>query len=127
MAFEHKFNVMENKFEHLRKDCRKELPQPWTHYPVLSDYEVVPVYREGPYIMDALIGQQDDRWVVGVRFKCGTSGHYFAPGRKWGEFVSRENALLWALGWMLTREEVTGVVRRIVLERINDIRQLKLF
>lgn len=118
---------MENKFEHLRIDVRKEFPEPWTNYPVLSDYEVVPVYREGPYVMDALIGRQDGRWVAGIRFKSGTSGHYFAPGRKWGEFATRDNALLWALGWMLTRDEVTGAARRVVLKRINDLRQLKLF
>lgn len=118
---------MENKFEHLRIDCRKELPGDWSNYLTLSDYEVVPVYREGPYIMDALIGRQDGRWVAGIRFKSGISGHSFNPGRKWGEFASRDNALLWALGWMLTREEVTGAARHAVLVRINDIRQLKLF
>ena len=77
--------------------------------------------------MDALIGRQDGRWVAGIRFKSGISGHYFNPGRKWGEFASRNNALLWVLGWMLTREEVTGAARNAVLVRINDIRQLRLF
>lgn len=118
---------MENKFEHLRIDCRKELSGDWSNYPTLSDYEVIPVFREGLYIMDALIGQQDGRWVAGIRFKSGISGHSFNPGRKWGEFASRDNALLWVLGWMLTREEVTGAARHAVLVRINDIRQLKLF
>ncbi|EFI03566.1 hypothetical protein HMPREF9007_03055 [Bacteroides sp. 1_1_14] len=55
------------------------------------------------------------------------SGGGFNPGRKWGQFATRENALLWALGRMLCHEKLRGAARQAVLDRIDNIRQLRLF
>lgn len=118
---------MENHFEYLKIDGRKQLPAPWSNYPVLTEYETVTVYREGRNFLDALIGQQDGWWTAGVHMQVGGSGKGFNPGRKWGQFATRNNALLWALGWMLSNSELHGAARQAVLDKIDSIRQLKLF
>lgn len=101
IPFKRNFKDMENKFEYLKIDGR--------------DY------------LDALVGQQDGWWVAGVHMEVGGSGGGFNPGRKWGQFATRENALLWALGRMLCHEKLRGAARQAVLDRIDNIRQLKLF
>lgn len=118
---------MENKFEYLRIDGRRQLPEPWINYPVLTNYETVSVYRNGRNYLNALVGQQDGWWTAGVHMEIAGSGGGFNPGRKWGQFASRDNALLWALGWMLSKEETVGAARQAVLDKIDNIRQLKLF
>ncbi|MDC2616094.1 hypothetical protein PO249_01525 [Bacteroides ovatus] len=118
---------MENKFEYLKIDGRGQLPAPWSDYPVLTEYETVTVYRNGRDYLDALVGQQDGWWVAGVHMQVNSSGAGFNPGRKWGQFSTRENALLWALGWMLCHKKMRGAARQAVLDQIDNIRQLKLF
>jgi hypothetical protein len=118
---------MKNKFEYLMIDGRGQLPEPWSNYPVLTDYETVTIYRNGRNYLDALVGQQDGWWTAGVHMQIGGSGSGFNPGRKWGQFSTRDNALLWALGWMLSNYELQGAARQAVLDKIEGIRQLKLF
>ena len=98
IPFKRNFKDMENKFEYLKIDY-----------------------------LDALVGQQDGWWVAGVHMEVGGSGGGFNPGRKWGQFATRENALLWALGRMLCHEKLRGAARQAVLDRIDNIRQLTLF
>ena len=52
---------MENKFEYLKIDGRDRLPSPWSSYPVLTEYETIPVYRNGRDYLDVLVGRQDCR------------------------------------------------------------------
>lgn len=118
---------MENKFEYLRIDDRDRLPSPWSSYPVLTEYETVPVYRNGRDYLDVLVGRQDGWWTAGVHMQVNSSGGGFNPGRKWGQFATRDNALLWTLGWALCHDKLRGATRQAVLEKIDDIRQLKLF
>ncbi|MBT9921340.1 MULTISPECIES: hypothetical protein [Bacteroides] len=118
---------MENKFEYLMIDGRGQLPEPWSNYPTLTDYETVTIYRNGRNYLDALVGQQDGWWTAGVHMQIGGSGGGFNPGRKWGQFANRDNALLWALGWMLSSNKLQGAARQAVLDKIDSIRQLKLF
>lgn len=99
IPFKRNFKDMENKFEYLKIDGREQLPAPWSDYPVLREYETVTVYRNGRDYLDALVGQ----------------------------FSTRENALLWALGRMLCHEKLRGAARQAVLDQIDNIRQLKLF
>ena len=99
IPFKRNFKDMENKFEYLKIDGREQLPAPWSDYPVLREYETVTVYRNGRDYLDALVGQ----------------------------FATRENALLWALGRMLCHEKLRGAARQAVLDRIDNIRQLTLF
>lgn len=127
IPFKHNFKRMENKFEYLMIDGRGQLPEPWSNYPTLTDYETVTIYRNGRNYMDALVGQQDGWRTAGVHMQIGGSGGGFNPGRKWGQFSTRENALLWALGWMLSNYELQGAARQAVLDKIEGIRQLKLF
>ena len=77
--------------------------------------------------MENKFEQQDGWWVAGVHMEVGGSGGGFNPGRKWGQFSTRENALLWALGRMLCHEKLRGAARQAVLDQIDNIRQLKLF
>lgn len=93
IPFKRNFKDMENKFEYLKIDGREQLPAPWSDYPVLREYETVTVYRNGRDYLDALVGQQDGWWVAGVHMEVGGSGGGFNPGRKWGQFATRENAL----------------------------------
>ena len=113
IPFKRNLKDMENKFEYLRIDGRNQLPTPWSDYPVLTEYETVTVYRNG----------RDS----GVHMEVDGSGGGFNPGRKWGQFATRENALLWALGRMLCHEKLRGAARQAVLDRIDNIRQLRLF
>ena len=112
IPFKRNFKDMENKFEYLKIDGREQLPAPWSDYPVLREYETVTVYRNGRDYLDAQVGG---------------AGGGFNPGRKWGQFSTRENALLWALGRMLCHEKLRGAARQAVLDQIDNIRQLKLF
>lgn len=125
--FKYNFKRMENKFEYLMIDGRGQLPEPWSNYPTLTDYETVTIYRNGRNYLDVLVGQQDGWWTAGVHMQMGGSGGGFNPGRKWGQFANRDNALLWALGWMLSNYELRGAARQAVLDKIDSIRQLKLF
>lgn len=119
---------MKNPFEYLKIDGRGQLPEPWSDYPVLTEYETVPVYCDGRDYVDVFVGQQDGWWVCGVHMNAHGSGSGFYPGRKWGQFATRDNALLWGLGWILSwLEEPHGAIQRAVRERIDDIRQLKIF
>ncbi len=90
IPFKRNFKDMENKFEYLKIDGREQLPAPWSDYPVLREYETVTVYRNGRDYLDALVGQQDGWWVAGVHMEVGGSGGGFNPGRKWGQFATRE-------------------------------------
>lgn len=116
-----------NRFEYLRIDGKKDLPNPWHAYPVLCDYETVAIYQQGREYLHALIGIQDGYWVAGVKMNYGSGGGGFNPGRKWGQFATHDNALLWVLGYMLAEDKLQGPARQAVLDKINDIRQLKLF
>lgn len=118
---------MKNNFEYLRIDGRKQLPLPWSDYPVLTEYETIPVYREGHNFLDILIGRQDGWWVAGVHIQISGSGGGFNPSRKWGQFTTRGNALLWVLGYVLSNYKLQGAIRQAVFDRIDSIRQLKLF
>lgn len=118
---------MENKFDYLRIDGRDSLPEPYSDYPVLKDYETIIVYQEGRNYLHSLIGIQDGYWVAGVNIWMASGGAAFLPGRKWGQFASRDNALLWSLGYMLTDSRLKGAARDAVLRKIESIRQLSLF
>ncbi len=118
---------MKNPFEHLRIDRRKELPVPWTDYPVLHDFITVTVYNAGSDYVGIHLGIQDGRWVAGLTVRHGFGYSNCYPGRKWGEFDSRSDALLWSLGSLLSRHDVQGPVRHAVLRRIEQERQLSLF
>ena len=104
---------MKNPFEHLRIDRRKELPAPWTDYPVLHDFITVTVYNAGSDYVGIHLGIQDGRWVAGLTVRHGFGYSNCYPGRKWGEFDSRH--------------DVQGPVRHAVLRRIEQERQLSLF
>lgn len=118
---------MDNKFEHLKFDSKKDLPEPWYNYPVLSEYDTILIYTKGRDYLRSLIGQQDGYWVAGVDIHIGGSSTGFLPGRKWGYFATRDKALLWTLGYMLSFRRVTGKIRKSVLDKIESVRQLSLF
>ena len=74
------------------------------------------------------IGQQDGVWVAATTWMIGGSSRGCHPGRKWGEFASEQNALLWAFGELLAEEGVLPPAAiKTVKARIFEIRQYKLF
>jgi hypothetical protein len=69
------------------------LPVPWYDYHVLQsgEYEIIHLLRKENKMMGSIIrvGVQDGVWTLGYSF-CGNCCN---PGRKWGEYRSREEAI----------------------------------
>lgn len=119
---------MENIYEHLRTDTQEILGDAWMNYPLATDYETVDIYRNGDEHILIFVGQQDSVWVIGMNTLIGKRGHGFGITRKWGQFASRNNALLWAYGEILSDEEnVKGKVKTALGDAIEKITQLALF
>lgn len=119
-----------NLYADLRIDNRSDLPAPWYDYPVLQsgEYRTEILYTNGRDYVKVHIGQQDGVWVVATTWMIGGSGRECHPGRKWGEFASEQNALLWAFGELLAEEGVLPPAAiKTVKARIFEIRQYKLF
>jgi len=90
---------MENKFKHLRIENKPHLPEPWYNYPVLAEgFETIVVYLKDREDIKVRIGIQDGVWTAGYSFHIGDSGGSRNPGRKWGEFASKDDAILYVLG-----------------------------
>ena len=87
-----------NPYADLRIDNRADLPAPWYDYPVLQsgEYRTEILYTNGRDYVKVHIGQQDGVWVAATTWMIGGSSRGCHPGRKWGEFASEQNALLWA-------------------------------
>lgn len=122
-----------NPYENLRVDNRARLPQPWKNYPVLhpGEFKTEIVYVNGREHAKIHIGQQDGVWTVGYDFYVGNHGGGCYPGRKWGDFVTEQDAKLWALGFLLTLDTeddpLPAAVKKAINTRIFEIRQYKLF
>lgn len=95
-----------NPYADLRIDNRADLPAPWYDYPVLQsgEYRTEILYTNGRDYVKVHIGQQDGVWVAATTWMIGGSSRGCHPGRKWGEFASEQNALLWAFGELLAEE-----------------------
>lgn len=110
-----------NPYSNLICDTKSVLPQPWYDYPVLKAYESIDVYRQGRSERITIkIGQQDGRWVASYDFWLGQEGGGSNPGRKWGDFNTRCDAMLYTLGKL---REMFGVrypqVRLALSQTIN--------
>lgn len=118
------------------------LPEPWYEYPVLQEGEFEKIeLLEKKCILGSTIkvGIQDGVWTLGYDFL----GRGCNPGRKWGEFESRENAIEYFILENLPRlEEIKKDPKKspyyVKMQEINemydkmkqlliDCRQLKLF
>ena len=85
-------------------DNRKILPHPWYNYPVLQKgFEVISLCKSSKWYKQAVIkiGKQDGVWVLGYDINGGGCN----PGRKWGEFSSRENAIRYFVSKFLPEME----------------------
>lgn len=122
-----------NPYENLCVDNRARLPQPWENYPVLHPgaFKTEVVYVDGREHAKIHIGQQDLAWTVGYDFYVGKHGGGRYPGRKWGDFVTEQDARLWALGFLLTLDTeddpLPAAMKKAINVRIFEIRQYKLF
>nr|DAX68992.1 MAG TPA: hypothetical protein [Caudoviricetes sp.] len=122
-----------NPYENLRVDNRARLPQPWKNYPVLhpGEFKTEIVYVNGREHAKIHIGQQDGVRTVGYDFYVGNHGGGCYPGRKWGDFVTEQDAKLWALGFLLTLDTeddpLPAAMKKAINTRIFEIRQYKLF
>ena len=92
---------MKNPFENLRIDTRNMLPGQWYDYPVLTEYETIHVHSDGRRHADLRVGIQDGFWTCGISYELTYGGGGFNPDRKWGQFNSKEEAVLWGLGKLL--------------------------
>lgn len=119
---------MGNVYEHLRTDTQEILGDAWMDYPLANDYETIDLYRNGDEHILIFVGRQDGVWVIGMDALIGNHGHAFGITRKWGQFASRNDALLWAYGEILTdKENMKGEVKMALGEAIEKITQLVLF
>ena len=77
----------------MKIDNKHLLPEPWYNYPVLQkgQFESIELLKKPSYYIGSTIriGQQDGIWVLGYSFLSGSCN----PGRKWGEFNSKEDAV----------------------------------
>ena len=121
-----------NPYENLRVDNRARLPQPWKNYPVLhpGEFKTEIVYIDGREHAKIHIGQQDGVWTAGYGFDVGNHGGGCYPG-KWGDFVTEQDARLWALGFLLTLDTeddpLPAAMKKAINACIFEIRQYKLF
>ncbi len=92
---------MINPFEYLRIQTQGLLPEPWYNYPVVIDYEVETIISVVDETVQLYHATQDDYHVIGISVKTPVEYKSFCPGRKWGQFGSRKDAKLWALGHLL--------------------------
>lgn len=104
------------EIESLRRPANRQsadLPAPWYDYPVLQsgEYRTEILYTNGRDYVKVHIGQQDGVWVAATTWMIGGSSRGCHPGRKWGEFASEQNALLWAFGELLAEEGVLPPAR----------------
>ena len=79
--------------ESLLIDNKHLLPAPWYHYPVLKEgqFETIELLKKRSTWAGSTIrvGVQDGVWTLGYSFL----GQGCNPGRKWGEFNSRQDAI----------------------------------
>lgn len=125
--------MKQNPYENLRVDNRARLPIPWENYAVLQPgmFKTEIVYIDGYERAKVYLGQQDGVWTAGYDLwaeKC-SGGCY--PGRKWGDFVTEQDARLWVLGEFLTFDTedhpLPAAMKKAIEKRIFEIRQLTLF
>lgn len=90
--------MKKNRFEHLRIDTKEILPAPYYNYPVLqnNEFETLVIAFPGDVHkeVDLRVGLQDNVWTLGYS----VFGSSCNPGRKWGQFTSKKDALLYGLG-----------------------------
>ncbi len=101
----------------------------WWEYPVLSPSQFRTVYKfdkDGSGIVKVLIGKQDGFFVMGYHWEiygssvgCGGGGCY--PGRKWGEFKSRDEAEEYALQFVCQRFSSASKGRKKMGSRVRPI------
>ena len=117
---------MKNPFENLRTDTRPILQGKWVNYPALRDFSTRHVFVDGRFHVKVLTGQQDGQWVAGVSIQMPNNGYGFFPSRRWGQFASEKNAMLWALGCALTLKLVAPADKAVKNE-IEKLSQFNLF
>lgn len=119
---------MKNPFDHLRIDTRNMLQSSWYNYPVLSSFNQETIYSDGTDFIIINTGVQDDVWVASVNYNLHPFASGYSPGRKWGQFQSKNDARLYILGCLLSEEDrVIGNARKTVIKHIDAIRQLSIF
>lgn len=124
-----------------RIDHKHLLGNRWMDYQVLKEeeFDTIDLYPENVLEGKIYIGKQDGFWVSGQDI----FGHGYFPGRKWGVFESRADAILYVIqenlpvanrllknneAWRkcLSMAEVRKMKNRLI-ELKNEIIQPKLF
>jgi hypothetical protein len=88
-----KYMKIDKSFESLRIENKHLLPEPWYQYPVLKapNFESIQLLKKStPWKGSTIrVGIQDGVYVLGFSFLTGSCN----PGRKWGEFKTRQDAI----------------------------------
>lgn len=97
----------ENPYKHLRRDTRELLEHEcWLSYPSMyKGYEVIEAYnpKGSRMYINIFVGIQEGRWVCGCRYELYNEGGGYSPSRKWGDFATRQDAILFMLGELRSR------------------------
>lgn len=128
---------MENQFKHLKIENKDRLPEPWYDYNVLQNgqYQTALIYSKNRDYIKIHTGIQDGVWTSGHSYHVADSYSGMNPGRKWGEFESKDDAILYELGFILealekAQKRTPAAIKAVQQEikRIRfDKRQLTLF
>ena len=109
---------MKNKYEALRTDTRHLLDD-WSDYPVATSVATIALFRDRDQYVDIQIGRQDGYFVAGISSLTNSGGIAFGCSRKWGQFVTDKDAIVWALGELLRHDDmIKGEARKAAKERL---------
>lgn len=118
---------MTNRYESLRTDTRNMLGH-WIEYPLAQEVETITLFRDRCQHVDIKIGRQDGYFVVGINSLTVSGGIAFGCSRKWGQFKTGKDAIVWALGELLCHDlMIRGEVRKAVSGRLLAELQATLF
>lgn len=118
---------MTNRYESLRTDTRDMLEN-WIEYPLAQDVETITLFHDRYQHVDIQIGRQDGYFVVGIDSLTFSGGIAFGCSRKWGQFETGKDAIVWVLGELLGHDQmIRGEVRKAVLGRLLAELQATLF
>ncbi|MCC4228398.1 hypothetical protein [Zunongwangia profunda] len=128
--------------KNLKIENKHLLPEPWYAYPVLkkNEFEVIKLTeKKTTYGAEIRVGIQDGVWTLGYSFL----GSGCNPGRKWGEFKSREDAINYFINenlpkleemkrdpskkpYMCKDAEINEIIKNLIVLKVN-LSQLSLF
>lgn len=116
---------MGNVFAHLRHNPKVRFRREKRHEQ--RNYEVVDIAQSGDSYVRVLIGRMKGVWVGGYHYHVGHEAGFATPSIELGWFERRQDVMLYFIGEMLDTLRPFGPIKRQMLERLHEARQLSLF